>query len=73
MRKINVTHRRTLLAGFAVLGNTGVFQQQVQHMTVVFQQIIAGKAGGETFRHFFDLIVFQPGVNDLELLSQYWP
>ena len=40
-------------------------------MAVVLDQAGAGEAGGELLDHFLHLIVFQPGVDDLELLPQH--
>lgn len=39
-------------------------------MFVVLDQVGAWKAGGELLDNFFDLIAFEPGVDDLELLAQ---
>ena len=70
-RKVHKTHRRALLAGLAVLADAGVFQQQLEQVVVVLQQSGAGEARRELLDHLLHLIVFQPGVDDLELLAQH--
>ena len=69
--EIDKAHRGALFARLAVLADAGVFQQQVQDMAVVLDQAGAGKAGGELLDHFLHLVVFQPGVDDLQLLAQH--
>jgi len=39
-------------------------------MVVVLDQACAGETGGEVLDYFLHLIVFQPRVDDLELLAQ---
>jgi len=38
-------------------------------MTIILDQAGAGKAGGELLDHFLDLVVFQPIVDNPELLA----
>ena len=69
--EVDETHGRAFLAGPAVLADAGVFQQQGKDVAVVLNQAGAGKARGELLDHLLHLIVFQPGVDDLELLPQH--
>ena len=69
--EVHETHRRAFLAGLAVLADAGVFQQQGEDVAVVLDQTGAGEARGELLDHLLHLIVFQPGVDDLELLPQH--
>ena len=59
-------------ACFAVLGDAGIFLEQGEEMAVIFEEVIARKVGSELFDDFFDLVWFEPRVNDLELLAQDW-
>jgi len=70
--EIDEPDRRTSLTGQPIFGNTGIFQQQVEQMPVVFQQIIAGEIGRKLLYNFLDLIRFQPRVDHLQLLTQHW-
>ena len=69
--EVNEAHRGAFLARLAVLADAGVFQQEVKDVAVVLDQAGAGEAGGELFDNFLHLIVFQPRVDDLQLLAQH--
>ena len=69
--EIDKAHRGALFARLPVLADAGVFQQQVQDMAVVLDQAGAGKAGGELLDDLLDLVVFQPRIDDLQLLAQH--
>ena len=69
--EVDEAHGRAFLAGLAVLADAGVFQQQSEDVAVVLDQAGAGEAGGELLDHLLDLIVFQPGIDDLQLLPQH--
>ena len=69
--EIHKTHGRAFLAGPTVLADAGVFQQQGKDVAVVLNQTCAGEACGELLDHLLHLIVFQPVVDDLELLPQH--
>ncbi len=68
--EIDELHRGTLLPRLAVLADAGIFQQLVEHMPVVLQQVGAGKIRRELLHHLLHLIVFQPGIDFLQLLTQ---
>ena len=40
-------------------------------MTVVFDQVATGKAGSDLLDYLFHLIVFKPGIDNLEMLTQH--
>ena len=69
--EINELHRRTFFTRLAVLADAGVFQQLVEHMPVVLQQVGAGEIGSELFHHLIHLILLQPRVDHLQLLPQH--
>ena len=62
---------RALLAALAVLADAGVLQQELEQVLVVLQQTGAREARGELLDDLLDLIVFEPGVDDLEPLAQH--
>ena len=64
-------HRRAILACLSVLVDAGVLQKQMKNVLVVLDQSGAGEIRGELPDDFFDLIVFQPRIDDCELFSQY--
>ena len=68
--EVDKTHRRAFLAGPAVLADARIFQEQREDVAVVLNQTGTGKARGELLDHLLHLIVFQPVVDDLELLPQ---
>ena len=69
--EVDEAHRWALLAGLAVLADAGVFQQQLKDVLIVLDQARAGEARGELLDDFLDLIVFQPRIDDLQLLPQH--
>ena len=69
--EVDKVNCRAFLASLAVLADAGVLQQQFEEMPVILQQTCAREAGGELLDHFLDLIVFKPGVDDLELLLEH--
>ena len=70
-RKVREADGRTLLAALTVLADAGVLQQEVEQVLVVLQQTGAREACGELLDNLLDLIVFEPGVDDLEPLAQH--
>ena len=60
-----------MLAALTVFADAGVLQQELGQVLVVLQQTGARKACGELLDNFLDLIVFKPGVDDLEPLAQH--
>ena len=70
-RKVHEAHGRALVAGLAVLADAGVLQQELEQVLVVLQQTGAREARGELLDDLLDLIVFEPGVDDLEPLAQH--
>ena len=69
--EIDEADGRAFLAGLSVLADAGVLQQQPEEVLVVFQQAGAREAGRELLDDFLDLVVFEPGVDDLEPLAEH--
>ena len=68
--KVHKMHGRAFLACLTVNAYAGIFQQQGEGVVVVLNQIAAWEAGGKLFDYLFYLIIFQPWIDDLELLVQ---
>ena len=68
--EINEAHGRAFFTCLPVLADARVLQKEMKDMFVVFDQSCAWEASGELLDDFVDLIVFQPWIDDLELLSQ---
>ena len=62
---------RTLLSGLPVLVDAGVLKQQIEDVAIVLQQARARETGGESFDDFVDLVILQPGIDNLEPLAQH--
>jgi hypothetical protein len=70
--EVNEAHRRAFFARLPVLADAGVFQQQVEGVTVVLDQAGAGEARRQPLDRFFNLVIFKPGIDNLQLLAQHW-
>ena len=70
-RKVREADGRALLAALTVLADACVLQQELEQVLVVLQQTGAREARGELLDDLLDLIVFEPGVDDLEPLAQH--
>jgi len=70
MLEVDKAHRGTLLSRLAILAHARILQQQMEEVPVVLNQPGAEKAGRELLDHILNLIVFQPVIDDLQLLAQ---
>ena len=70
-RKVREADGRAVLAALTVHADAGVLQQELAQVLVVLQQTGAREARGELLDELLDLIVFEPGVDDLEPLAQH--
>ena len=69
-RKVHESDGWARLGALAVLAHAGVLQEELEHVPVVLQQPSARETCGELLDNLLDLIVFEPGVDDLEALAQ---
>ena len=69
--EVDEAHGRAFLARLPVPADAGVLQKQIEDVRIVLQQPRARKAGGESFDNFVDLVVLQPGIDNLEPLAQH--
>ena len=45
------------------------YEQEIENVLIVLKQVAAGKTRRQLLDHFLDLIVFQPGLDHLQLLT----
>src|SRR4051794_19733397 len=68
--EVDELNRWALGTCLAVLANTRAFQQQIENVSVVLNEVGARKACRKLLDHLLDLVIFKPTVDDLELLPQ---
>lgn len=69
--EIHETNGWALFVRFTIFADACAFEQHVEDMPVVLNEIGAGKARGKLLDHLFNLIVFEPVIDNLELLAKH--